>query len=83
MLNWGMNRADERGLEVFLDSTLPGRPLYEANDFLDLGRNVILPQTEDPEDQWKKLDEDVGTVIFWPMRRPCRQKNKPREVIEL
>ncbi|KAI9722749.1 MAG: hypothetical protein M1828_004445 [Chrysothrix sp. TS-e1954] len=33
LLEWGLSRADEASLEVYLDATPPGVPLYERNGF--------------------------------------------------
>lgn len=33
LLRWGLARADEEGVEVYLSSSPDGRPLYERNGF--------------------------------------------------
>lgn len=29
LLQWGIDSADERGVEIYLESSMAGRPLYE------------------------------------------------------
>lgn len=33
MLDWGLGKADEEGLVVYLDATEKARPLYESRGF--------------------------------------------------
>lgn len=73
LLNWGMERADELRLEIFLDSTSPGRPLYEANGFSYLQENHIRPRKDHPDRQWQEVQAKVGPIIFWPMKRSVSQ----------
>lgn len=37
LLKWGLERADEEGVEVYLSASPDGRPLYEKNGFQVLG----------------------------------------------
>lgn len=69
-MDWGMQKADELGYEFFLDSTPYGRPLYEANSFVYVEENVNHPQTDNPDDKWREIDQKVGPFTFWLMKRP-------------
>ncbi|KAI1350314.1 hypothetical protein F5Y01DRAFT_159301 [Xylaria sp. FL0043] len=71
-LNWGMNKADEMGVEMFLDSTPVGKPVYEANDFHVVEKTVIIPQTDNPDEGWKEAEEKIGHSSWWLMWRPVR-----------
>lgn len=64
-----MEKVDEFRLEIFLDSTSPGRPLYEANSFSYLQENHICPRKDHPDRQWQEVQAKVGAITFWPMRR--------------
>ncbi|RYP19388.1 hypothetical protein DL765_003361 [Monosporascus sp. GIB2] len=70
LMDWGMKKADELGLELFLDSTPQGRPLYEANGFIYVEENVITPTTDNPDEKWKETEDKVGPFTFWLMWRP-------------
>ncbi|KAI1875933.1 uncharacterized protein JN550_001429 [Neoarthrinium moseri] len=71
-LNWGMNKADEMGVEMFLDSTPVGKPLYEANKFHVIEKTVIIPQVDNPDEKWKEAEEKIGHSTWWLMWRPVR-----------
>lgn len=70
-LDWGMRKSDEMGIEFFLDATPVGKPLYDKNGFVCVKENVIIPQTDAPDEAWKKTEAKVGPVTFWPMWRPA------------
>jgi hypothetical protein len=69
-----MKKADEMGVDFFLDSTPYGKPLYEANGFVCIEENVNHPKRENPDEKWKELEEKVGPFTFWLMWKPvsCR-----------
>lgn len=71
-----MKKADELGLDVFLDATPPGKPLYEANGFICLKENITKPTMENPDEKWKEMENKVGAFTFWLMQRPA---NKDKE----
>ncbi|KAI1120429.1 acyl-CoA N-acyltransferase [Nemania abortiva] len=70
-MSWGMKKADEMGVEMFLDSTPVGRPLYEANGFVMVKENIIIPQTDTPDEAWKEWQKRTGPVPFYLMWRPA------------
>ncbi|KAI0100860.1 acyl-CoA N-acyltransferase [Nemania sp. FL0031] len=70
VMDWGNNKADELGLELFLDATAMGRPLYEANGFIRIQENPIHPQMENPDEKWRELEKKVGEFSLCLMWRP-------------
>jgi GNAT superfamily N-acetyltransferase len=72
LLEWGIKRADELGLEIWLDSTVYGVPLYKKHGFQVVKENNINPQTENPDDDWRKIEEDLLPITLWSMWRPIR-----------
>ncbi|KAI0112241.1 acyl-CoA N-acyltransferase [Nemania sp. FL0031] len=74
VMDWGMKRADELGLELFLDATPPGKPLYEANGFLFVEENVTSVTTDDPDEKWNEMNDKIGSFTFWLMWRPAGGK---------
>ncbi|KAI1386436.1 uncharacterized protein F4822DRAFT_316442 [Hypoxylon trugodes] len=74
-MNWGIAKADELGVEMFLDSTEIGRPFYEANGFIYVEKNVIRPQTDTPDEAWKETVKKAGDHSdWWLMWRPVGGK---------
>lgn len=70
IMDWGMKKADDLGLEFFLDATPPGKPLYEANGFVCVEENVTAPTMDNPDDKWKEMEGKVSPFTFWLMWRP-------------
>ncbi|KAK2600554.1 hypothetical protein N8I77_010079 [Diaporthe amygdali] len=81
-LDWGMNRADELGLEFFLDATPQGKPLYDANGFIVVEENVTAPTTDNPDEKWKETEEKVSPFTFWLMWRPVGGKYEEGKTIK-
>ena len=69
-MDWGMAKADEMGVELFLDSTPAGRPLYDTNGFVVVEKNVIVPRTNNPDDAWKATEKKIGHSTWFLMWRP-------------
>ncbi|KAI1305092.1 acyl-CoA N-acyltransferase [Xylaria venustula] len=78
-MDWGLKKADDTGVDFYLDSTPYGRPLYEANGFEYIEENVNIPTTENPDEKWKEIENKVGPFTFWLMWRP-HGGNKSSEV---
>ncbi|KAI0384886.1 acyl-CoA N-acyltransferase [Hypomontagnella monticulosa] len=81
-MDWGMKKADEMGVDFFLDSTPYGRPLYEANGFVYIEENVNIPVTDTPDEKWKEVEEKVGPFTFWLMWRPVGGKYEEGKTIK-
>ncbi|KAI1809054.1 hypothetical protein GGS20DRAFT_573742 [Poronia punctata] len=69
-MDWGMAKADEMGVEMFLDATPVGKPLYDVNGFVEVENNIILPRTENPDDAWKATEKKTGHSTWYLMWRP-------------
>ncbi|KAI0116288.1 acyl-CoA N-acyltransferase [Nemania sp. FL0031] len=69
LMDWGVKKSNEMRLDIYLDSTPHGRPLYEANGFEYIEKNINVPTTENPDDAWKEIEKKVGPFTFWLMRR--------------
>lgn len=72
----GLEKAQELGLDFYLDSTPYGRPLYEANGFSYLEENINHPETDTPDEGWKDVEEKVGPFTFWLMWKPTGEKSE-------
>ncbi|XXG95585.1 hypothetical protein Hte_001852 [Hypoxylon texense] len=71
IMEWGMKKADEMGVEFFLDATPMGRPLYERSGFVLIEENVIDPKTDSPDDAWREIEAKVGSSTHYLMWRPA------------
>ncbi|KAF2278075.1 acetyltransferas-like protein [Westerdykella ornata] len=80
LLRWGMDKADELDVEFWLDATPMGKPFYEKYGFELVQKNPLVPKTETPDDKWRKLEAEIGEIIFWTMKR--RRKSERTENVE-
>ena len=81
-MDWSIEKADAEQLEYFLDSTPVGRPLYEANNFIYIKENVNIPETESPDEEWKRIEDKVGPFTFWLMWRPVGGKYEEGKTVK-
>ena len=70
ILEWGIKKAEEMGVEMWLDATIYGVPLYKKHGFVVVHENVIAPKTDKPDDDWKKIEDELSPMTFWQMWRP-------------
>lgn len=70
-MDWGIAKADEMGVELFLDASPVGRPLYDANGLVEVDKNDIIPRTNDPDDAWKAMEKKTGHSTWFLMWRPA------------
>ncbi|KAF9760767.1 hypothetical protein IL306_004136 [Fusarium sp. DS 682] len=71
IMNWSKQKADEMGVELWLDATEQGVPVYEKHGFTVVNVNTIQPMKENPGEEWNKVKEELGTMTFRQMWRPA------------
>jgi hypothetical protein len=74
-LNWGLNRADELGLETWLEASEQGQPIYEKLGFLPYSMNKVSPvmpasYTAEQIAEWEKLKKEILPIGAMTMWRP-------------
>ena len=74
LMAWGVNKADEMGLESYIDATEAGIPLYEMCGYVKASRVDFNASKDEPSPQWNKLQEELLPFAFWPMWRPVGGK---------
>ncbi|KAH8684044.1 acyl-CoA N-acyltransferase [Ilyonectria robusta] len=70
MLTWGKRKADEMGVEMWLDATEYGVPVYKKHGFVVVNENKLQPTKETPGEAWKKIEQELQPITFWDMWRP-------------
>lgn len=58
-MQWGINRADELGLEAFVESTDDGRALYAKNGFQHMNEFVLEPTAPEQTEELLKVQRDL------------------------
>lgn len=76
-MDWGVQQADERGYEIFIDATDIGRSLYRAYGFIEGGKYQFdMSQFKDTQRK-KELEELMIPFEWWAMVRPVGGKYEP------
>lgn len=77
LVDWGLERADQKRFETYLDATEEGRPLYQACGFEKADRVDLSAPRRDPSKRWKELQSELLPFSFWPMWRPVSGHVEP------
>lgn len=59
------------GVELWLDATEQGMPVYKKHGFTVVNVNTIQPTKENPGKEWNRVKEELGTMTFRQMWRPA------------
>lgn len=71
LMRWGLSRADEDGLEVYLEASLQGKPVYEHLGFQEVAL-VRIPVLATDRDAVGKLLEGETDIVESTMWRPAK-----------
>ena len=82
IMQWGLKKADEMGVEMWLDATVYGIPLYKKYGFRIVHENTLHPKTDKPNDEWKKIEGELKTMTMWQMWRPIGGKFEEGKTIQ-
>lgn len=83
-MEWGMRRADELGLESYIEATAAGRLLYERCGYRSVARVDVDMEDKDGEkgEVWKALQSDLLPAGYDSMWRPVKgiwMKDEPQK----
>jgi len=70
LMTWGIGKANQLGLECFLEASEPARFLYEKSGFQTLFKIVLSPEKEHPSEEWLKLQHELCPTYAYLMWRP-------------
>ena len=73
-MSWGIEKADEMGLESYIDATDQGIPLYEAHGYVKAAGVNFHAEQEKRSPRWHELRGELLPFTFWPMWRPAGGK---------
>lgn len=78
LMDWGIQQADKRGYETYVDASSLGRNLYRTYGFISVDdqEQLDLSQFKDSEAK-RKMQELVMPFEWWPMHRPVGGKYEP------
>lgn len=70
LVEWGTKKADEMGVEMFVESTEDGKPLYDRHGLVSMNELTLKPSNPNPGDEWKSLEKELGPMHMYFMWRP-------------
>lgn len=74
LVGWGIKKADEMGVESFVESTVNGEPLYKRHGFANMNDFNLKPSHPNPGEEWKRLEKELGPMHGYFMWRPIGGK---------
>lgn len=70
IMKWGIEKAKEMGVEIWLDATAYGVPLYKKHGFAVVNENNLVPEPiYEPDEEWTKIATSLGPMTMWQMVR--------------
>lgn len=73
-MEWGIQQADEKGLETYIDATDIGRLLYVKFGFVEAAPSEFTLASLAATQRRKELEEELLLFVWWPMHRPVGGK---------
>ncbi|CAG8961277.1 hypothetical protein HYFRA_00013556 [Hymenoscyphus fraxineus] len=74
LMQWGIDQADKLGLEVFIEASQAGKPLYDKFGMINLMKIEICPEKKNPGYQWKNFMHELLPMTFYCLWRPAGGK---------
>ncbi len=73
-MEWGTKKADELGVEAFIEATEDGKPLYLNHGFVVTNEFELKPTTPNPTEAWQALEKQLLPMHGYFMWRPIGGK---------
>ncbi|KAF4626960.1 hypothetical protein G7Y89_g11196 [Cudoniella acicularis] len=70
LMKWGMDRAEEMGLEVYVEASEEGSFLYYQFGLRTIDRLAIDTFVENPSNTWRRLESDFANFLMRLMWKP-------------
>ena len=70
LMDVGVTRADELGVECWMEASSMGKPLYEKHGFRSLFKMVFDTERRDASDVWRRCAHEMTPTPFFTMWRP-------------
>ncbi|KAJ5131803.1 hypothetical protein N7448_005961 [Penicillium atrosanguineum] len=80
LMEWGLKRADEKGLEAWIEAVPPAVPFYEAYGFVQMETTHLNPKrpvslSVEATAEWNATAESLLPITATVMCRPARTKD--------
>ena len=74
LVDWGLKKTDELGVESFIEATGPGKFLYEKCGYKTIKTVEVdmTAVTTNKNDEWRRLEQAKLPIGYTAMWRPIR-----------
>lgn len=69
-MDWGIAKAAEMNVEIWLNAWVDGRALYESCGFTVVSHYKIEPRSEKPDEAFENCQREWTGMEEWVMWRP-------------
>jgi len=70
LMSWGMSQAETRNLEVFIEATDVGVPLYESCGLSVMYVDHLDAYEQNPSDEWRRYSHELLPLHWYFMWKP-------------
>jgi len=70
LMQWGMDKASEMGVEVAVESSEHGYGLYKKFGLRSIQKIAVDTKVDNPSNTWKRLESDFRDTLIWWMWKP-------------
>ena len=81
LMQWGMDQAREKGLEVFVEATDIGLPLYESFGLRVMYVDHLDAYERNPSDEWRKMSHELLPLHWFFMWKPKDRVCEPGKTV--
>lgn len=64
-MNWGVGKADDLGVQSFIEATEVGKELYEKYGFVLVSIDTVDTNIPDPSEDWKDMERRFKANPWW------------------
>jgi len=73
LMQWGLDKADQLGVDMFIEAVDDGQPLYAKHGCKLLSTVYLRSEVQQPSARWKELEAQVQAPLHYHlMWRPAR-----------
>ncbi|KAL9082640.1 MAG: hypothetical protein Q9165_008838 [Trypethelium subeluteriae] len=69
IMEWGVAKAAQMHVDMWLDATIYGIPLYKKHGFMIVNENNLCPQRESPSKEWEAIHRELSPMVMWQMKK--------------
>jgi len=70
LMKWGMDEAEKMEVEIMVEATAIGLPLYKKFGFRVVEKIAVDTFRDNPSHIWTRLESDLQGMTFWWMWKP-------------